>query len=85
MSDKPEKSETKFIVITESVFESWARDASTLVLFVALIGIGIALDSSAMQWTGAVVGFITTTARAAGKAKKLTKEQAVRFIQELDA
>lgn len=85
MSDKPEKTETKFIVITESVFESWARDASTLALFVALIGIGIALDSSAMQWTGAVVGFVATTARAVGKAKKLTKQQAIRFIQELDA
>ncbi|WP_434733738.1 hypothetical protein NL154_05560 [Rhizobium sp. YTUHZ044] len=78
-----EKTEVKFIVITESIFESWARDASTLALFASLIGIGIALDSSAMQWTGAVIGFIATTARAAGKAKKLTKEQAIRFIQEI--
>ncbi|MBB5663230.1 hypothetical protein GGE68_001406 [Rhizobium leguminosarum] len=76
-----EKPETKFIVITESVFQSWARDASTLALFVSLIGIGIALDSSAMQWTGAIVGFIATAAKATGKAKKLTKEQALRFIQ----
>jgi hypothetical protein len=80
-----EKTETQIIVITESTAESWARDASTLALFVLLIGIGIALDSSAMQWSGAVVGFITILAKASGKAKKLTKEQAMRFIQELDA
>ncbi|NNU70416.1 hypothetical protein G9X67_34765 [Rhizobium sp. WYCCWR 11152] len=80
-----EKQPTQFIVITESVFQSWARDASTLALFVSLIGIGIALDSPAMQWVGALVGFITITARASGKAKKLTKEQALRFIQDLDA
>jgi hypothetical protein len=80
-----EKAPTQIIVITESTLQSWARDASTLALFVSLIGIGIALDSPAMQWVGALVGFITITARAAGKAKKLTKEQAISFIQGLDA
>jgi hypothetical protein len=80
-----DKAPTQFIVITESIFQSWARDASTLALFVSLIGIGIALDSSALQWVGAFVGFTVIMARAAGKAKKLTKEQALRFIQELDA
>ncbi|QIG72972.1 hypothetical protein EVB98_050 [Rhizobium phage RHph_N3_2] len=80
-----ENKETQIIVITESTFQSWARDASTLALFVALIGIGIALESPAMQWSGAIVGFITILAKASGKAKKLTKEQALRFIQGIDA
>jgi hypothetical protein len=80
-----DKAPTQFIVITESIFQSWARDASTLALFVSLIGIGIALESSALQWVGAFVGFTVIMARAAGKAKKLTKEQAISFIKGLDA
>jgi hypothetical protein len=79
-----ETAPTQIIVITESTFQGWARDASTLALFVSLIGIGIALDSSALQWVGAFVGFTAIIARAAGKAKKLTKEQAISFIQGLD-
>lgn len=80
-----EKKTTYFVVITESIFQSWGRDIGTLVLFVGLIGIGIALNSSALQWVGALVGFIAIISRANGKAKNLTKEQAIKFIQELDA
>jgi hypothetical protein len=83
MSEARTKKETWFVVIKESALESWVRDASTLALFVGLIGIGVFLESNAMQWTGAIIGFISLVARASGKQKNLTKEQAIKFIQEM--
>ena len=82
MTDKPK---TEFIFLTESVAKSWARDASTFALFCGLIGIGIALNSSAMQWTGAIVGFITIISRASGKTKRMTREQAIKYVEGLTA
>ena len=52
MKQKPE-----IIIVHERVLESWLRDAGTLATFCALIGIGVYLESSAMQWVGALIGF----------------------------
>ncbi len=78
------KERTHIILITESAIQSWARDASTLVMFVALIGIGVWLDSSAMQWMGAVIGFITIATRASKLRQNLTIEQARRRLDEIE-
>ena len=74
----------EFIIIHETVFQSWCRDASTFALFVGLIGIGYMLDSSAMQWAGFFVAIIATFVRAGVKAKKLTIEQARARLDELE-
>lgn len=47
------KTRTHVILITETTLQSWARDAGTLAMFIALIGIGVWLGSAAMQWVGA--------------------------------
>lgn len=64
-------SKKKLIVIRrqESVLVSWTRDASTLALVVALIGIGVVLDSSAMQWFGAIIAFIVIMIKASALEK----------------
>lgn len=76
---------TNVIVIRETLAKSLVRDAGTLGLFVSLIGIGIALDSSAMQWTGATVGFLTIIGRASGIRKELTIQQAREYLDNLEA
>ena len=80
MSDA--KPKTEFIVINESVFKSWSRDASTFVLFSGLIGIGIVAESSAMQWAGLLIAAITVVSRAgAMKVKRMTRVEAISYLQ----
>lgn len=62
----------KLILIRETAAESWTRDASTFVLVVAIIGVGVLLGSSAMQWVGALMAFIVITARATSFRKQHT-------------
>lgn len=78
-----ETKKTYFVIIVESAAKSWLRDSSTFVLFVALIGIGWALQSSALQWVGAIVGFVIIAAKGSGRSKSLTKEDALKFISEM--
>lgn len=63
MTDE-KRPETRFFIIHESVAESWLKDAGTLAMFLGLIGIGWLIDSSAMQWSGAIIGFIFIIATA---------------------
>jgi len=74
------------IVLTEgeTMKDSWMKDASTFALFAALIGLGVLLDSAAMQWAGLIVAFITVTAQALGKGKKLTILGARRYLDSLE-
>lgn len=65
-------SEEKIIVIRETARESWVRDASAYVLAVLLIGTGVLLGSTAMQWSGAAVFFVALFAWAAGSHKEYT-------------
>ena len=62
MSEKPE-----VIIVHESITQSWATDASTYALFAALIGTGWLLDSQAMQWVGAIIGFVAILARGSAR------------------
>lgn len=75
------------IIIHETVIQSWVRDASSVVMFVALIGIGVYLQSGAMQWAGAIIGFITIIGRAGGYShrNKMTVAQARKRLDEIEA
>lgn len=75
------------VIIHETVAKSWLRDLSTFALFTALIGLGVLLDSGAMQWMGAIIAFITIVARAVGTHKRSRKtiSQARQFLDELEA
>lgn len=72
------------ILLRETWPQSWLRDASTLALFVALIGIGVLLGSTAMQWTGAIVGFLTIITWAGRHRTHLTIDQARARLDELE-
>lgn len=76
---------TKIIVVRETLAKSILRDIGTLGLFVSLIGVGVALDSGAMQWTGAAVGFLVIIGRTAGHRKELTIQQAREYLDKLEA
>ncbi len=74
------------IIITESVRQSWLRDASSVAAFVALIGIGVVLDSNAMQWTGAILGFMTIIDRSVRlfRQNRFTLEEARKRLDEIE-
>lgn len=57
---------THVIIVTqaETRLQSWMRDLSTFVLFAALIGAGVWMESTAMQAIGALVGIVIIVAKA---------------------
>lgn len=75
------------ILIREGWVQSWLRDASTFVLFIALIGIGVLLQSTAMQWVGALIGFLHIAGRARQlyKTNSFTIPEARAKLDELEA
>jgi uncharacterized protein (AIM24 family) len=75
------------VIIHETVLKSWLRDLSTFALFAALIGVGIVLNSGAMQWMGAIIAFITVLSKASGLQKKNRKTvaEARLFLDEVEA
>lgn len=75
------------ILLHETVFTSLMRDASTFAMFVALIGIGVLLDSSALQWTGAMLGFLAIVARSSKVQSdaRMTIRQAREYLDKLEA
>ena len=80
------KLEVKVLVINmgEPVFVSWLRDAGTFALFAALIGIGIWQESSAMQWSGLIIGFVSVAGWiAATRTGTLSIEEAEKELQQL--
>lgn len=79
------KTKTEFVVIHETTLQSWGRDASTFVLFAALIGLGVLLDSSAMQWMGAIVGFIAVCARTRPNVHRVDANGARRLLDKIEA
>ncbi|MCZ7855007.1 hypothetical protein O9X81_00090 [Agrobacterium salinitolerans] len=78
------KIKTEVIVIHETVLQSYLADSSTFLLFAALIGLGVYLDSSAMQWVGAIIGFLTMAGRIS-RLNRLTIDQARKRLDALEA
>lgn len=82
MSKRPE-----VILVHETPAKSWLRDLSSVACFVALIGIGVLLGSSAMQWTGAVLGFLVLLNHGAriDKDNRFTIADARKRLDEIEA
>lgn len=78
------KMERTVILIRESAREAWRRDASLLAFLVCAIGIGVMLDSAAMQWVGAAVFFVGLLNRAAGAARncQMTPQDAADLLRQ---
>lgn len=78
--DSRPKPDTEYVIVHETIFQSWARDASTLALFGALIG--ILAESTAMQWAGFFVAIIASISRASAmKVKRMTRADAIAYLQ----
>lgn len=78
------KTETELLVIHETVMKSWLRDLGTFVWVSAIIGLGVVLDSGAMQWFGAVVAFLIMLNRARGAAKRVDVAGARKLLDEIE-
>ena len=67
LRDEPQR--TKHLVVVrreETVVGKWVGCVAQFFLFAGLIGLGIALNSDAMQWVGAAIGCLVVISRAAG-------------------
>lgn len=72
------------IVIHEGFWQSLARDATTFLMAVSIIGVGVLLTSSAMQWVGAIVFFIAVAGTASASKNRFTIDEARKRIDELE-
>jgi hypothetical protein len=79
-----EKKATQIIILHESVAQSWARDASSFALALAMIGVGVWLESSAIQWIGWFVWLVVLTTLASNATKKMTIKEAREFLDEIE-
>lgn len=78
--------DTKIIILREAVWKSWARDLGTFLTFAGLISIGVFLDSAAMQWVGAILGFIVIACRSLAffNNQKVSVADARKLLDEMD-
>lgn len=80
MGEKP-----TVILVEETWVESAKRDLFSVVCAFAIIGPGIALNSSAMQWFGFLLLMIVTYSRAAGLRKRMSMspDEAIEKINQI--
>lgn len=56
--------ERNVLLIRETVWESIASDGFTFIMVMALVGLGRVIESTALQWVGAIAFFAITMNRA---------------------
>ena len=64
--------ERTIIVVQENWTESAVRDLTSVACALVLIGFGVVLESSAMQWFGFLFAGVAVFARASGLRKKMS-------------
>lgn len=74
----------KYVYLHETVFESWARDASTFALAAALMAPGVYLQSTPMQWVGAIIFFVALFYRTSRTVKRMSFDEARKFLAQAD-
>ncbi|MFG1410315.1 hypothetical protein V5G24_04300 [Xanthobacter sp. VTT E-85241] len=75
---------TTYIILTESVLQSWARDLGSLAVFVCLIGIGVYVDSSAMQWAGFAIALAFTFGRSSSHIHRMNIKEARAYLDQIE-
>lgn len=78
----------EIIVIHETVTKSIIRDATSFATGLAMCGVGIFLDSGALQWIGGILALLlifSQAARVSGKNNRMTIAQARAWLDELEA
>jgi len=75
------------ILVHETILQSWAHDAGTFATIAGLVAIGVFLDSTALQWIGAIMGFCAVIARSSGTVQRsrMTVAQARIKLDEIEA
>lgn len=81
MTDKPE---TTVILIHETILESAARDIISTLTLIVLIGVGVVLKSSAMQWIGFILAALWVIGKTTTVANKyrVTPQGAADVLKE---
>ena len=71
------------IVLRETLWQSIWSDTVTVCTGFLFMLPGHFLGSSAMEWTGAALFFLSVLGRATGKAKRMTPEEAIAHIKNI--
>lgn len=79
-----DKTKAQVIILHESVAQSWARDASSFVMAMGMMGVGVWLGSSAMQWIGGLLWLLALATKASSMAKRMTVAEARQRLDEID-
>lgn len=76
----------QIIIIRENLLESIVADLFSLATALTFSGIGVWLDSAAMQWSGAIIFFIVLATMAVARAKEdvMTIERARQRLDEIE-
>lgn len=74
-------------IIDDRLWASISRDVFSVVSLVAVIGLGVYLQSSAMQWVGAIIWFLMLASKVSGIKEKseMTIQEARKFLDEIEA
>lgn len=73
------------IILHETVLQSLARAAGTFFMLAALIGLGVLLQSVALQWVGAIMGFIWLVAKGIRHGRGVSITEARKRLDELES
>lgn len=78
--------EVKMIrVVNETLAQSLLSDAGTIAMLVSLVLVGKFIGSEALQWVGAIMGFLAVLSRASKSAPKMTIEEARAYLDKLES
>lgn len=72
----------KIMIFRETTAGSVVSDLFTLFTVAAVIGMGVWLDSSAMQWVGFIMVFVILFSRSTSKKSTYTPQEAADFIRD---
>ena len=77
----------KVIIIRETWAQSLISDLGTLAMFCAMLGLGVWLDSAAMQWVGGVLFLFAVISFATAKSNgnRCTIAEARTRLDEMEA
>jgi len=78
---------TQVIILRETWAQSIASDAGTALSFAAMIGLGVYLDSAAMQWVGGGLFFLAVMSRAMRKTAdgRMSVDEAIAHLESIKA
>lgn len=76
---------TEIILLRESWRDSLISDAATLTTIFAPIGLGVWLESAAMQWAGFLMFLVSVVGRASAKTRdgRMSVDEAIERLQAI--